>query len=167
MIDFTGWSLNQGKMSSLEKKKNLYPLSLRAHIYFCTSIYLNLCNKSLNKCIFSLHHFCFQLHIFCELPAFTDFASAKRAPPSSAASSPRFLRTPPHSAATPISARLLMNNYYAFPGVFHPWSDMPKINGYSACLPWSCINLWPKNATLALYQAIKKHYTVFRISPYV
>ena len=34
-------------------------------------------------------------------------------------------------------------------------------------LPQRCINLWHKNATLALYKAIKKRYAVFRTSPYV
>ncbi len=32
--------------------------------------------------------------------------------------------------------------------------------------PQRCINLWPKNATLAPYKTIKKRYAVFRTSPY-
>ncbi len=33
-------------------------------------------------------------------------------------------------------------------------------------LPQRCINLWLKNASLALYKAIKKRYAIFRTSPY-
>ena len=33
--------------------------------------------------------------------------------------------------------------------------------------PQRCINIWLKNALLALYQAIKKRLSIFKISPYV
>ena len=33
--------------------------------------------------------------------------------------------------------------------------------------PQHCINLWSKSAKLVLYQAIKKHWSIFKTSLYV